>query len=636
MSALHDSTNVVAPGGARKRQRVAGSFLDILEEAGVSFDDEGSSQTTGASSGKRSACGQARRKHLAIEAPKSAREGAAPSLGVAQSVCASLSRMVVRVIVRRLPSPPRCPPVHLHSTHTPFPPAHPPPSAVIVARSQRPLVHWTAQTSLVSLRLASPSTTGWPCVDLIRCREHVQSRTKTAADSVAFVDGLKESIADEGWLLRSMCPLRVPVRSGLSEYSNSDSLVRLLLRAESHDLQPLVLEVLVDHVMTLAVQIDTGDGGDGGDDGDGSSAAATGQASRSLAGRADEVPRRVLGQLRWLDYLEDSDALVDKLLQCLQICPPDLKREVVAMLPDIVEDDERRKVVDALQDQMSDDRSMTVSVLDALTNLSLPSEEMDSVMQPVLDTLNSANVHDLPVVVRFLMQMANADNMDIVVEELRTQLSLTFAAGGEAGNEGRRGGGSGGSSREGGGRGRASAGGRGGAEALTLEAIRSGLCHRADMATAFFSAIASKPSRTGTAAGAGARGRGATSAGSRDGASETRDCLQRRLLDIWVLIAMYSSSSHRIQVQKCMKSLLTTRIIDGALLGAACSGHGEALGVHFQSLAGTRGRHDCYCCGGCCFFPCVCHVPMFAMCSCYTKQFTHNTNIHVQLYHNGG
>ena len=58
MSALHDSTNVVAPGGARKRQRVAGSFLDILEEAGVSFDDEGSSQTTGASSGKRSACGQ--------------------------------------------------------------------------------------------------------------------------------------------------------------------------------------------------------------------------------------------------------------------------------------------------------------------------------------------------------------------------------------------------------------------------------------------------------------------------------------------------------------------------------------------------------------------------------------------------
>ena len=115
MSALHDSTNVVAPGGARKRQRVAGSFLDILEEAGVSFDDEGSSQTTGASSGKRSACGQARRKHLAIEAPKSAREGAAPSLGVAQSVCASLSRMVVRVIVRRLPSPPRCPP----STSTP-------------------------------------------------------------------------------------------------------------------------------------------------------------------------------------------------------------------------------------------------------------------------------------------------------------------------------------------------------------------------------------------------------------------------------------------------------------------------------------------------------------------------------------
>jgi hypothetical protein len=444
----------------------------------------------------------------------------------------------------------------------------------------------------------------------------VQSRTKTAADSVAFVDGLKESIADEGWLLRSMCPLRVPVRSGLSEYSNNDSLVRLLLRAESHDLQPLVLEVLVDHVMTLAVQIDTGDGGGGGDGDGGSSASATGQASRSLAGRADEVPRRMLGQLRWLDYLEDSDALVDKLLQCLQICPPDLKREVVAMLPDIVEDDERRKVVDALQDQMSDDRSMTVSVLDALTNLSLPSEEMDSVMQPVLDTLNSANVHDLPVVVRFLMQMANADNMDIVVDELRTQLSLTFAAGGEVGREGRRGGGGSSSSGEGGGRGRASAGGRGGAEALTLEAIRSGLCHRADMATAFFSAIASKPSRTGMAAGA-------ASAGSRDGASETRDCLQRRLLDIWVLIAMYSSSSHRVQVQKCLKSLLSTRlstrIIDGALLGAACSGHGEALGVHFQSLAGTRGRHHCHLLWTLLLLPgrvpCACYCDV---CSCYT------------------
>ena len=126
MSALHDSTNVVSPGGARKRQRVAGSFLDILEEAGVSFDDEGSSETTGASSGKRVACrarGRARRRHLAIEAPRSPREGAAPSLGVAQRVCASLPRMRSSSDRAAVTTSTSLPLLHLHlrplRTHTP-------------------------------------------------------------------------------------------------------------------------------------------------------------------------------------------------------------------------------------------------------------------------------------------------------------------------------------------------------------------------------------------------------------------------------------------------------------------------------------------------------------------------------------
>lgn len=133
MSALHDSTNVVSPGGARKRQRVAGSFLDILEEAGVSFDDEGSSETTGASRGKRSHAGRGARQDAGTWRSRrpGARVKAPPRAWVLRRECVLFCRKcVVRVIVRRLPSPPRCPsspyPHATHRLHTP--PAHPPPS----------------------------------------------------------------------------------------------------------------------------------------------------------------------------------------------------------------------------------------------------------------------------------------------------------------------------------------------------------------------------------------------------------------------------------------------------------------------------------------------------------------------------
>jgi len=72
-----------------------------------------------------------------------------------------------------------------------------------------------------------------------------------------------------------------------------------------------------------------------------------------------------------------------------------------------------------LSDIMKDDSSLTLTVLDALSNLNAPENVVLAVVNDVLDKLNSANVSDVPIMVKFLMQSANdeiAENVCCVID----------------------------------------------------------------------------------------------------------------------------------------------------------------------------------------------------------------------------
>lgn len=132
----------------------------------------------------------------------------------------------------------------------------------------------------------------------------------------------------------------------------SESLMRVLLLVESiqFDVQITLLEKLPEYF-----DLNFGNGISG---------------SSSL--RLDEdIARLILNQFRWLDFLVNSQAFTEKLLQVLSICPLHLKREIIGSLPEVIGDQNNKFVVDSLQEMLHEDSSIIVPVLDTFSNLNL-------------------------------------------------------------------------------------------------------------------------------------------------------------------------------------------------------------------------------------------------------------------------
>jgi hypothetical protein len=129
--------------------------------------------------------------------------------------------------------------------------------------------------------------------------------------------------------------------------------------------------------------------------------AATGQAS---------TPELILSQLRWLDIVYDARGISLKLLEVVNVCPDNIKRDVIAAIPEIVDDSSHKEIVETLTIMMNENSELTVPILDALSNLSLPPRLAAAVRTEVLSTLSSASLDDLPVVIRFVLQSADKES----------------------------------------------------------------------------------------------------------------------------------------------------------------------------------------------------------------------------------
>lgn len=96
----------------------------------------------------------------------------------------------------------------------------------------------------------------------------------------------------------------------------------------------------------------------------------------------DDVGRLIVSQFRWLDFLVDADAFVEKLVEVLSVAPPRLKKEIIGSLPEIVGDQSHAAVVVALEKLLQEDSEVVVAVLDVLSDLNLNDELQEQVMVP--------------------------------------------------------------------------------------------------------------------------------------------------------------------------------------------------------------------------------------------------------------
>jgi Fanconi anemia group D2 protein len=93
----------------------------------------------------------------------------------------------------------------------------------------------------------------------------------------------------------------------------------------------------------------------------------------------ESMPRLILSQFRWLDYLVDGENVAQKMMEVLSICPIGLQKDIIALIPEIISDSSHELVVRTLEQTLQGNAQLIAPVLDALSNLNLEDEHLDQV-----------------------------------------------------------------------------------------------------------------------------------------------------------------------------------------------------------------------------------------------------------------
>ncbi|KAG0270710.1 Fanconi anemia group D2 protein [Actinomortierella ambigua] len=237
---------------------------------------------------------------------------------------------------------------------------------------------------------------------LLRAADHADAARSTGprGPSVAveaFLEGLQDHMDNAHQLRACLLPLTFEVDQDMGTtstiYTHGESLVRVLLGIDC--VQPGLLTILLDKIMGYLE-----------DDED------------------LPTPKLILNQLKWLDNVVEPTQLSAKLLEVINLTSLSVQRDVIVFIPEIIPDSEHKTVVSGFLEIMESTSSLVVPILDALSNLNLQTNMLRSARSQVVDKLESADLEDLPVVIKFLLQTVDPETVEDVVTEIRQKLDF--------------------------------------------------------------------------------------------------------------------------------------------------------------------------------------------------------------------
>ncbi|KAF9997114.1 Fanconi anemia group D2 protein [Entomortierella chlamydospora] len=209
----------------------------------------------------------------------------------------------------------------------------------------------------------------------------------------SFLESLQEHLEDPLNLKSCLVPISVPGAKG-SSLPLGESLIRILLGIDI--LQPGLMDRLLDRIFDYLNE----------------------------DAKESSIPKLILQQMKWLNNIIEPTQLTSKLLEVTGMSPISIQRDIITSLPEIVPDSEHRTVVLGLVELMENSSELMVPILDALSNLNLQSEVLVNARNHVLDKLESAELEDLPVVIKFLLQTVEPDTVGEVIETIRANLDF--------------------------------------------------------------------------------------------------------------------------------------------------------------------------------------------------------------------
>lgn len=137
------------------------------------------------------------------------------------------------------------------------------------------------------------------------------------------------------------------------------------------------------------------------------------------------VPQLIVNQLRWLDILENSRSITEKLLDAAKSMSHQTACGIITSLPEIIQDDIHDEVATKLKELLESNQELTIVILDTLSSMNCSDESIESVKRTVFGCMRTIKLEELPVIVKYLLQTVNQSNASSSLSCLR--MHLTFA-----------------------------------------------------------------------------------------------------------------------------------------------------------------------------------------------------------------
>ncbi|KAF8781779.1 Fanconi anemia group D2 protein like [Argiope bruennichi] len=216
-----------------------------------------------------------------------------------------------------------------------------------------------------------------------------------------FLTGFEAHLEDEIRLKWSLMPTVTAATCETARNVSQDSLVHLLLNMEV--IQEKVISIMLGKLVDFSYCENT-----------------------ALYDRSEgkTVACLIISQFRWLSKLVNSEALAEKLLELIEATPKEVQRDIIKLLPDVINEYDHPKVAKRLGEIFLDNQELNVIILDTLTNLNIEPELLSDMRGKVIETITTANIEDLPILVKFVLQDLNSTEAPQIIRDLREKLDF--------------------------------------------------------------------------------------------------------------------------------------------------------------------------------------------------------------------
>eukprot|EP00111_Clytia_hemisphaerica_P006787 TCONS_00019611-protein len=254
-----------------------------------------------------------------------------------------------------------------------------------------------------------------------------------------------------------------------------------------------------------------------------------------------DLTQMIIGQLKFLDNIVDRKELTSKIMEIISVSNVDAQKDLISCLPELVDDECDEILLNKLQEMLKTSQLVT-SVLDALSNMNVKNDSLSEIRTSVIDVLESADISDLPIVIKFLQNTSNEENIVDTLLEAREKLNITnFAIPNQSSTPFQR---NNANSRK-----------HLDDELLIFDSIRSGIRFQKMIADAWVKVL--------------------------DSIMKSKN---HKVLDLYVLVVLYSFKHKRKQLNTMFRNKIKTGVFNEEIVSKALHSHSQVFSQYLKEL----------------------------------------------------